>query len=279
MADRENPTTNPDAKYVVIIWMVPPLTPGDTNVSYEDSPWGITIILERVPLSFIKQGLYWTTGNIDILNGRLQSWKTEDPEVEYQRLWTHEFRRCWTIKEFPNKPISECGWVGNVLLGVNDPDTLCGFSLGNLRRQLIHYVCVEDEQGKIVFNFDPEDKTKSLNRLPLEGDPFDLRWVWPMESVVPDGSGTGSGPLDSGRVKGRLGDVEDRLGRLHLGMDERNTTSWKDVVVLAARSESLRMVVRGISWLFLSALIAGSVLVLSFAALFVVVAFRRGVRP
>jgi hypothetical protein len=62
-----------------------------------------------------------------------------------------------------------------VLLAVNDPDILSGFSLGNLRRQLIYYVCVEDEKGNIVFNFDPEDKIKTVNRLPLKGGPFDLR--------------------------------------------------------------------------------------------------------
>ena len=146
-------------------------------MSYEDSPWGVTIILKRVPLSFMKQGLHWTTDNIDPLNGRLASWKTENPEVEYKRPWKHDIFRCWTVKEFTDKPLSECGWAGSVLLAVKDPETLSGFSLGNLRRQLIHYVCIEDEKGKLFFNFDPEDKTKTVNRLPLEGDPFDMRWV------------------------------------------------------------------------------------------------------
>lgn len=268
MTDCENPITNPDARYVVIIWMVPPLTLGDTNVSYKDAPWGVTIVLERIPLSFMNQGLYWTTGNIDLLNGRLGSWKTENPEVKYQRPWKHEFHRCWTLREFPNKPYSECGWVGSVLLSVNNPDTLSGFSLGNLRRQLIHYVCVEDEKGKIVFNFDPEDKTKTVNRLPLKGDPFDVRWVWPMESVVPHDSGAGPGTLDSWRVEGRL-------RRLHLGMDESSVPSWKDVMVLVAQSESFQRVARGISWLLFSAFLAVSVLVLYLAALFVVVVFQH----
>jgi hypothetical protein len=89
-----------------------------------------------------------------------------------------------------------------------------------------------------------------------------------MESVIPDDSGAGPGTLGSGRVEGRL-------GRLHLGMDESNVTSWKDVVVLVARSESLQRVARGILWLLFSAFLAVSVLVWCLAALFVVVAFQR----
>jgi len=92
-----------------------------------------------------------------------------------------------------------------------------------------------------------------------------------MESVIPDDSGAGPGTtLDSGRVDGRL-------GRLHLGLDERNVTSWKGVVVLVARSESLQRVARGISWLLFSAFLAVSVLVWCLAALLCLAHFS-GVR-
>jgi hypothetical protein len=81
---------------------------------------------------------------------------------------------------------------------------------------MIRSALVNDEVGRTMFSFDLEDWGKNVNRLPLGGDPFDLRWVWPVESVIP-----------SWRL-GRL--VHHRTGG-HI--------SWQDVAVLVARSENV----------------------------------------
>ena len=106
-----------------------------------------------------------------------------------------------------------------------------------------------------MFNFDLDDPGKNVNRLPLGGDPFDLWWVWPMESVLP-----------SRRLGGAEGTADEARGG-HL--------LWKDVAVSVARSESVRTVAQGIAFLLCLVGLAVSILVLSLAALGVIERCRR----
>ncbi|KAK0630374.1 hypothetical protein B0T17DRAFT_598582 [Bombardia bombarda] len=201
MLTGNTPPSDSGQKYTVSFTMVPPLTPHDTDVSYEDAPWGVAIKFDNVSLSSIQKGLYWTTRNIDLLSGRQKSWRNIFSEAEWTSPWRYEFVRSWRLRDSTTeKPYR--GWSGDVQLCVHSAETLSGFSLGKqLRRQNILFAYVTDEKtGKRVFNFDAERERSNVCHLPLGGKPFDLVWLWPMESVVPKGSGSGDDVEGDGAI-------------------------------------------------------------------------------
>ena len=67
--------SNPTGKYTVFFSMIPPLSDGNTDVSWNDAPWGVIIELEGIDLAHIQRGLFWTTQNIAFPNGRYLPWR------------------------------------------------------------------------------------------------------------------------------------------------------------------------------------------------------------
>lgn len=119
----------------------------------------------------------------------------------------------------------------------------------------------------MVFCISTDDETVSVNRLTPEGEPFDLKWLWPMESVVPENSNLEPGTLGSGRVEKRC---------LHRDTNGNAILrSWKDAVMFAARSESLGRIAGRISWLAFSVCVAMSVLVLGLAVAVTIATIQR----
>ena len=248
--------SNSSPKYSVLFCMLPPLSDGNTDVSWNDAPWSVMIELDGVDLAHMQRGLFWTTRNMAFPNGRYMPWREFFESFDETKLpWKQELIRSWLVREFPDRPMSESRWIGYVSLFAKSAEALSGFSLGSLKRHMIWAACVKDEGGETIFNFALDDPGENLNRLPLGGDPFDLWWVWPMESVLP------SWKLE--RVRGKVD--EARGGRI----------SWKDVAVSVARSESVRTVAQGIGFLLYSVGLAVSILVLSLAALGLIERYRR----
>ncbi|KAK0705712.1 hypothetical protein B0H67DRAFT_687826 [Lasiosphaeris hirsuta] len=154
-----------DQTYTVTFAMVPPHPPHDTNISYDNTPWGVGIVLEVVNMAMIQKGLSWTTQNLVLLNGQQASYKSLAPGNEYDLPWEQDVVRVWLLREFPGRPVAESRWHGGVMLFAHSAQTLDGFRLGKLNRQLICHASVYDHTGDSVFVFDPEEPGKSKNGL------------------------------------------------------------------------------------------------------------------
>jgi len=259
MAILRTPPCKPTQKHSVRIVIVPP--PNNTTGLRNHAAWIATIDLEGITLAHMQSGLFWTTQNMRSSRGYYVPWREVlEPfdKTIHQMPWKQDFIRQWLVREFPDKPFSESRWTGTVSLFGHSASTLSGFCLGRLRREVIRVVVVEDEVGRVVFEFDAGDSRKNVNCLPLRGDAFDLWWVWPMESVIAKSSERGPGSVGSGGDKGDLVDC-----------DIGGAASWKDVMVLVARSESVQTVARGIAWLLCAVGLTLCILALSLVALVV----------
>ncbi|KAK0710579.1 hypothetical protein B0H67DRAFT_646030 [Lasiosphaeris hirsuta] len=167
--------------------MVPPHSPHDTNISYDDAPWDVIFILTGIDMAMMQKGLFWTTQNLVLLNGQQTSYKAVVEAQECNFPWKQDIVRVWQFREFPSRPIAESRWCGGVILHTQSTQTLDGFRLGKLKRQLICYASVKDNTGNEVFVFNPEEPGENRNDLfGSDSGTCDLWWLWPMESIIPE---------------------------------------------------------------------------------------------
>ncbi|KAK4443983.1 hypothetical protein QBC34DRAFT_415957 [Podospora aff. communis PSN243] len=215
------PVNQDQPEYTVSIIMVPlPSDPDSIKLrAWHLSPWGAVIDLQGITQADMRQGLAWNTNNIIYSASYYIPWrKVMYPLDEATQTipWSQDFTRRWLLREFADRPCCESRWGGSVSLLAHSGETLSGFDLSELRRELIRSVVVKDEADEVVFEFDADDESRNVNSLPWlgeSGDVFGLRWAWPMESIV---------------VMPPLG---TRLTR-------RWETSWRDVVEWLAWSDS-----------------------------------------
>ncbi|KAK1837130.1 hypothetical protein QBC39DRAFT_336252 [Podospora conica] len=214
-----------DAKYTVEIVMAPH-SPYDTDTPPPNAcdvvQWGVSVKL-NVDLGLIQKGLFWTTQNLVLLAGHLQRAKANEG-------WpcTENTIRVWQLREFPGRPKAESRWSGQISLWAHSPQTLVGFRLGQLTRQLIRDVRVTDHAGNVVFRFASENPAEGMDDI-LDVDPQDLWWLWPMESIIPREEGQSS-------------------SRPHRCVTEART-SWADLpVLLCAGLAGLAGRLRGVEW-------------------------------
>ncbi|KAK0616787.1 hypothetical protein B0T14DRAFT_568365 [Immersiella caudata] len=179
-------------KYRVVISLLPPSTPGDTNISADSAPWGAMVIFEDITEAHMRKGLSWTTHNFPLLRGTRVPTEEFEPLLEapigiMPAAFKGKFTQCWAILEHANRPSAESSWRGCVVLFANEENTLdAGFSLGGLKRQMICGVCVFDDKLQKVFLRDG-NSSRDVTRGPLDEEAFrDTWWVWPMESVIPE---------------------------------------------------------------------------------------------
>jgi hypothetical protein len=248
-SDAESSPPESDKTYSVKFVMAPPV---DANISLDNALWAVVVVLRGVDLAFMQQGLLWTTQNFLLLGGYLRSSKSvamwKDPNWE----WSEDMVRTWELREFPGRPVAESRWSGEIYLCAHSVQTLAGFRLGQLRRQLICGARVTDDAGNQVFQFIPEDPAANKNEL-FDSDQSDLWWLWPMESIIPEDEGESSSrPQAAGGEEKRApgGRVTD--GRI----------SWPDVAALLCAAPAMSILV--VAWGIFVLLTAASTVVLEF---------------
>ena len=233
--------------------MAPPQSPHDTNISLKNAPWAVTVELEGVDLDFMEEGLFWTTQNVLFLAGCQDILDTAAVQEEYHFPWAQNVIRTWELREFPGKPEARSRWHGEVTLRTRSAHALAGFRLGQLTRQMICRAWVFDDEGKMIFRFNPESTTAMNKNELFDGDPFDLWWLWPMESIIPEEEAEGSSCSQAG------GGEEKRApeGRV---TDAR--VSWPDVAVLLCAAPAMSIL--AVAWGGFVLLTAASTAVLEF---------------
>ncbi|KAK0749242.1 hypothetical protein B0T18DRAFT_100673 [Schizothecium vesticola] len=252
-SDTESSPPASEKKYSVEIIMAPPQSPHDTNISLHNAPWAVTVELKGVNLDFMEEGLFWTTQNVLFLAGCQDSLDTAaTQEEEYYFPWAQNVVRTWELREFPGRPEARSRWHGEVVLRTRSVQTLAGFCLGQLTRQMICRAWVFDDAGKMIFRFNPESTTAMNKNELFDGDPFDLWWLWPMESIIPEEAEGSSRPQAGGGEEKRAPD-----GRV---TDDR--VSWPDVAALLCAAPAMSIL--AVAWGTFVLFTAASTVVLEF---------------
>ncbi|KAK4451508.1 hypothetical protein QBC34DRAFT_401222 [Podospora aff. communis PSN243] len=244
-------TPRPDGeRYKITICMAPPRSPHGINASYADAPWCVFVELNDVDCKFIQRGLFWTTENVRYLvwgdlglvelHRHLQDAGMGDFNLDESLVCR------WILRECPDKPDAQSSWTGSVTLFAKGTPAMVSFQLGDLRR---HHICsayVRDASDKVVFSLAPGEGPGEwrtmFNRLPF-GDslrePFDLRWLLPMESVIPDSRESGTGVRPEGETKQEV---------LHVcrcaAAPQRST--WRDGLVALWMSDGFQNFLKGV---------------------------------
>ncbi|KAK4443137.1 hypothetical protein QBC34DRAFT_386629 [Podospora aff. communis PSN243] len=115
--------------YRVAISLLPPSTPGDTNISADTAPWAAFIVFQGITEAHMRRGLFWTTHNFPLLQG------TRVPTEEYELLlephigtipaaFKGKFAQCWPILEHANRPAAESSWQACVVVFAKEEKTL-----------------------------------------------------------------------------------------------------------------------------------------------------------
>ncbi|KAK0721118.1 hypothetical protein B0H67DRAFT_578174 [Lasiosphaeris hirsuta] len=226
-----------DQTYDVSCIMVPPHSPHDTDVSYNNAPWGVWVWLEGVDLAMMQKGLSWTTQNIMLLSGQRESWKAMVSDFKHELPWKQDVIRVWGFREFPGRHPDESRWHGSVILFAHSTQTLDGFRLGNLKRQLICHAWVVDHTGNKIFAFDADEPGNNRNDLfRSHSDACDLWWLWPMDSIVPEDEGEGlSRPQVGGGKQERESESRVTGGQASFSGSIR-VVAWGILILLSAVS-------------------------------------------
>ncbi|KAK0655287.1 hypothetical protein B0T16DRAFT_396651 [Cercophora newfieldiana] len=244
-------------KYTVIVSIIPPSTPRDTNISLDTAPWAAVVILENITASQIQKGLFWTTDNIPLLQGtRLptEELKALPGSTVGQLPFKCKTTRLWAVLEHADRPAAESNWHGCVAVFANEDRTLEEFSLGGLRRQWVCTAVILDEKEQEVF-LRNGDSSQDVSQAPFDDEAFaDLWWAWPMASLISE---------DPARQLVKAGGREGQT---------RSTRSGTDA---SAPRVNVALGVRGISSLLFSVGFALGILVLSVAAVRGVIVVRR----
>ncbi|KAK4442188.1 hypothetical protein QBC34DRAFT_499836 [Podospora aff. communis PSN243] len=186
--------------YTLGICMCPPIHAHDAETpSPSPYPWIVLLSIRGIDWSLLRHGgMYWDTSNVGDLAGR-QITREEVPSClidlfpsdgdlghEMGSFNSDDPVRHWTLHEYPDSPMKESRWRGEVALFAKSSDekAMGAFSLGNLKWETIRAVYVRDSTGRLVYEFQPKTGVVR-NDLPfgdLLGD--GSRWAWPMESVI-----------------------------------------------------------------------------------------------
>ncbi|KAK5654437.1 hypothetical protein OQA88_7348 [Cercophora sp. LCS_1] len=246
-------------KYTVIVCMMPPSTPRDTNISLDTAPWAAVVVLKNITASQIQKGLFWTTDNIPLLQGTrvpIKELKALPGSTVGQLPFKCKTTRWWAVLEHADRPAAESNWYGCVVAFANEERTLEEFSLGGLRRQWVCTAGILDEKEQEVF-LRTGDSSQDVSKAPFDDKAFaDLWWAWPMASLIPE---------DPARQLVKAGGREEGQTRsVHSGMDAS-----------ALRVNVALGVGGGISSLLFLVGFALGILVLSVAAVRGVIVVRR----
>lgn len=113
----------------------------------------VAVVLRGVDSAFLEKGLFWTSQNLLLLGGQLRSSKSVAMWKGCEWKWAQDMVRTWEPREFPGRPLAESRWSGEVNLCAESAQTLVGFRLGQLRRQMIIRAWVTDNEGNQVLHF------------------------------------------------------------------------------------------------------------------------------
>ncbi|KAK5651070.1 hypothetical protein OQA88_13718 [Cercophora sp. LCS_1] len=245
-------------KYTVIVCMMPPSTPRDTNISLNTAPWAAMVTLENITALQIQKGLFWTTDNIPLLQGtRLSTEKLKalPGSTVGQLPFKCKTMRLWAVLEHADRPAAESNWHGCVAVFANEERTLEEFSLGGLRRQWVCIAGILDEKEQEVF-LRNGDSSQDVSQAPFDDKAFaDLWWAWPMASLIPE---------DPARQLVKAG-----------GREEGQTRSAHSGTDASAPRVNVALSIGGISSLLFPVGFALGILVLSVAAVRGVIVVRR----
>ncbi|KAK0641938.1 hypothetical protein B0T16DRAFT_420744 [Cercophora newfieldiana] len=246
-----------EQRYTVIICMMPPSTPRDTNISLNTAPWAAIVMLENITAAQMQKGLFWTTDNIPLLKGtRLptEELKALPGSTVGQLPFKCKTTRLWAVLEHADRPAAESNWYGCVAVFANEERTLEEFSLGGLRRQWVCAAGILDEKKQEVF-LRNGDSSQDVSQAPFDDEALaDLWWAWPMVSLIPE---------DPARQLVEAGGREGQTRSARSGTDA------------SAPRVNVALGVRGISSLLFSVGFALGILVLSVTAVRGMIVVRR----
>lgn len=169
-----SPPRNYSRDYSILIRLAPNLDKRNPAV---DSVLAITIRCHDL-LQVMRQGLFWTTSNV-VPEGGFYAPMEANPKSSYQ------FKRIWKLREFTNRPESECRWVGEVFLFDHSIQALGDFRLYTLRREHIFFCSCTNKSGNGVFQYSRSDPTKNINCFSDDLHPsHGSWWFWPMETIL-----------------------------------------------------------------------------------------------
>lgn len=143
-----------------------------------DFPWRVEMhfwIRTSKLQSMMQKGLRWTTNNI--LHTRSQI----EPERPGPYL---KHSRRWYVTERPDSPDTFHAWEGQIIVFAASAKELASFRLSELKRHQIDAAKIHNHLGNEVFVFERRNPDCNTNCID-ESDPFDLWWLWPMESLEP----------------------------------------------------------------------------------------------
>ena len=95
------------------------------------------------------------------------------------------FKRVRQLREFADKPESQCRWAANLYLFADSKETLANFRLHTLCQRSIFSCTATNKQGNVVFEYSRLEPWYNINCFDDKLHPkYDSWWFWPMETVL-----------------------------------------------------------------------------------------------
>lgn len=142
-SDTDSSPPASEKRYTVQFYMAPP-----------QSLARVAVVLRGVDSAFLEKGLFWTSQNL-LLGGHLRSFKSGAMWKGRERKWAPDMVRTWELRERPGRPLAESRWSREVSLCAESAQTLDGFRLGQLRRQMSYRMWVTDNACNEVCTSTP----------------------------------------------------------------------------------------------------------------------------